>query len=69
MELIGMNPDLSYSGVAPGASCLVPEDKKIFRVKEHCKAEPEMETASACDVDAGAGIQTPPWPVPNRYSA
>ncbi len=56
------------SGVTPGPACVIPEDKKIFRVTVD-----DAAPADVCDVtcppDARCADSAPPLPVPHMYSA
>ena len=53
--------------VAPGPACLIPEDKKIFRVTAEANAAEASTTVAveAADVVPAAA----PLPVPHMYSA
>ncbi len=68
MGTIGMNTNVSLSGVAPGPACAIPEDKKIFRVTTDVR---DTEIA-VCVRTSGEerDVEDPlPLPVPHMYSA
>jgi hypothetical protein len=64
-----MNSVAFLSGVNPGPACVIPEDKKIFRVT----IDAEASTAEVCGLDGTANAEgsegAPPLPVPHMYSA
>ncbi|MBA4132027.1 MAG: hypothetical protein C0519_11445 [Hyphomicrobium sp.] len=64
-----MNNVAFLSGVNPGPACVIPEDKKIFRVT----VEAEASTSEPCGLEgianAGCADGAPPLPVPHMYSA
>ena len=62
--------DVAYlNGVSPGPACVIPEEKKIFRVivgDEPASSEPcGLEGIANSECSDGA----PPLPVPHMYSA
>ncbi len=56
------------TGVAPGAACTIPEDKKIFRVRAD-EAGVRLLGGLEPGAPAGEADETPPLPVPHMYSA
>lgn len=66
---LGMDDVPLFEGVTPGPSCLIPEDKKIFRVSAETSG-PEsggrLEVLQLADAVEG---QSEPLPVPHMYSA
>lgn len=64
-----MNDVAFLSGVNPGPACVIPEDKKIFRVT----IDAEASTAEPCGLEGIAHAEcsegAPPLPVPHMYSA
>jgi hypothetical protein len=59
----------SLNGVTPGPSCVIPEDKKIFRVSAEASAFEPHDPLALLEVTAGVEGQPPPLPVPHMYSA
>jgi hypothetical protein len=64
-----MNNVAFLSGVTPGPACVIPDDKKIFRVT----VDAEESIGEACGLDGIANAECseglPPLPVPHMYSA
>ncbi len=64
-----MNNVAFLSGFNPGPACVIPEDKKIFRVT----VAAEAATGVACDLNCvpelGGADGPAPLPVPHMYSA
>jgi hypothetical protein len=65
----GVDDVPSLNGVTPGPSCLIPEDKKIFRVSAETSGLDPRERLEFLELTAGAEGQPPPLPVPHMYSA
>ncbi len=64
-----MNNVAFLSGVNPGPACVIPEDKKIFRVTVDAEA-PVIEPCGLEGIaHAGCADGVPPLPVPHMYSA
>jgi hypothetical protein len=64
-----MNHVAFLSGVNPGPACVIPEEKKIFRVTVEADVPAPDPYASADAADAGCAGAVPPLPVPHMYSA
>jgi hypothetical protein len=64
----GVDDMPSLNGVTPGPSCVIPEDKKIFRVCAEASGFEPRERLALLEVKAGVDGQ-PPLPVPHMYSA
>jgi hypothetical protein len=58
---------VSPKRVAPGPACVIPEDKKIFRVTAD-EAHEKADGRDALEDKLGSDAP-PPWPVPHMYSA
>jgi hypothetical protein len=58
---------VSPKRVAPGPACVIPEDKKIFRVTAD-EADAQVAVRDGSDDKLGSDAP-PPWPVPHMYSA
>lgn len=64
-----MNHVAFLSDVAPGPACVIPEEKKIFRVTVEAEAPESAPCAYGGAADVGCGDAVPPLPVPHMYSA
>jgi hypothetical protein len=64
-----MNDVAFLSGVNPGPACVIPEDKKIFRVTVDVEASTAEPSGLEGIAHAGCADGAPPLPVPHMYSA
>lgn len=64
-----MNNAAYLISVSPGPACVIPEEKKIFRVT----VDVETSISEPCGLEgianAGCADGAPPLPVPHMYSA
>ena len=65
----GVDDVPSLNGVTPGPSCLIPEDKKIFRVSAQTFGPEPRERLEYLELTDGVEGQPTPLPVPHMYSA
>ena len=63
-----MMEGVSLNRVTPGPACVIPEEKKIFRVTAEQLDLQALRLAVPVS-DDGDGDEVPPLPVPHMYSA